>query len=136
MAARKPTARVAPKTASKAAKPKAPAKPKRPQSKAPEALRDERGRLQKGASGNPGGVPKWRRELTEALKDDAQYARRLLRKVIKSDAVEMQHRVAAAGLVLKLTVPPPKRQIDVTSGERPLAHVSTEAIEAFLRRKR
>jgi len=108
---------------------------KKPQVKSPEVKRDAGGRIQKGASGNPGGQPKWVRELRDLLQEDAHAARKLLRDVIDGDEQDMQHRIQAATTVLRYTVPTPKVSVDVTSGDRPLENVPTEVLEAFLRKR-
>jgi len=91
--------------------------------------------FEKGKSGNPGGQPKWVRELRDLLQEDAHAARKLLRDVIDGDEQEMQHRIQAAATVLRYTVPTPKVSVDVTSGDRPLENVPTEVLEAFLRKR-
>lgn len=88
----------------------------KPQSKSPEVKRDAKGRLAKGSSGNPGGLPKWRRDLAEALKASAQAAANLLDEVISDDNADMQHRIQAAAVALRYTVPAPKQKVEVSGG--------------------
>jgi hypothetical protein len=74
-----------------------------------------------GKSGNPGGLPKWRRELAEAMKESAQAGANLLDSVIRDPGVDMQHRIQAASVALKLTVPAPKQQVEVSGSMGALA---------------
>lgn len=111
-------------------------KPKqKPQDRTAAVKRDDKGRIAGGGSLNPGGQPKWVKELRDLLQEDAGAARKLLRKVIDSDREDMQHRIQAASVVLRYTVPTPKVSLDVTSGDRPLENVPTEVLEAFLRKR-
>lgn len=101
--------------------------PKR-QSKATEAKRDAKGRLRPGSSGNPGGLPKWRKELTEALKDSAQSAANLLERVIDDEGADMQHRIQAAAVALRYTVPTPKQQVEVSGSVSALQQIDAETL--------
>lgn len=100
----------------------------KPQSKFPEAKRDAKGRLQPGSSGNPGGLPQWRRELTAALQEDAHRAREVLREVLDDVGADPQHRIQAASVVLRYTVPTPKHQLEVSGSVSAISQLDTETL--------
>jgi hypothetical protein len=112
-----------------------------PQSKNPEApKRDEKGRLLKGSSGNPGGLSKWQRKLVKALESKAApLAADLLVKVLgdKEGTYEVAEQLKAADIALKYTAPRPQQRVDVTSGGKevpsPLAGLTPEQLLALVK---
>lgn len=83
---------------------------------------------------NPGGKPKWLNALRAALQKDAGLARRTLRKVMTNAESKDADKVAAAGVVLKYTVPPPKQTHRVEGkGGDPLASLTAEQLVAFIK---
>jgi len=100
----------------------------KPQSRTAAVQRDAKGRIAGGGSLNPGGLPKWRKELTEALKDSAQSAANLLERVIDDEGADMQHRIQAAAVALRYTVPTPKQQVEVSGSVSALQQIDAETL--------
>lgn len=96
----------------------------------------------KGKSGNPGGQPKWVKKVRDALKKDANVARRLLNRVMRGKdilggaearEVKVSDSVKAAEVVLKFTLPMPKQTHRVEGkGGDPLGVLTAEQLVAFL----
>ena len=109
-----------------------------PQSKPAAVLRDPNtGRLAKGtANPNPGGVPKWVKEVRDQLKSRCLplAAAHLERMLDPINGVKDQDRNTAAKIVLEYTVPKPKQAVRVkVSGDKdsPLAGVDMAAVLAL-----
>jgi hypothetical protein len=81
-----------------------------------------------GRSGNPGGLPKWRRELAEALKESAEKGANLLAEVIGDAGADMQHRLQASAIALRYTVPQPKQTVEVSGSVSTLQGIDAETI--------
>lgn len=81
-----------------------------------------------GKSGNPTGLPAWRRDLTAALKDDALHAAKLLRGVVDNEDEDMGHRIQAAGIILRYTVPPPKQSLELSGAVQGVGALDEETL--------
>jgi DnaJ-domain-containing protein 1 len=102
-----------------------------------EAKRRTDGTFGPNNAANPGGQTKWLKAFRVALQKDTALARRTLRKVMKSDLSKDADKVAAAGVVLKYTVPLPKQTHKIEGkGGDPLALMSAEALVAFVTGKK
>lgn len=101
---------------------------KKPQSRKAVVERDEKGRVRGGGSLNPGGLPKWRRELAEALKESAEKGANLLAEVIEDAGADMQHRLQASAIALRYTVPQPKQTVEVSGSVSTLQGIDAETI--------
>lgn len=103
------------------------------QSKAPEApARGEKGQLLPGSTANPGGLPKWVKEVRDALGKDLPLARRKLRLRLRDDNPDVQ--LKAIDILFKYTLPKPKQEVEV-SGEvkSPLAGMTPEQLLAIVK---
>lgn len=97
-----------------------------------------------GQSGNPGGQPKWVKEVRDALRKDAALARRLLRRVMQGKdlgaggrEVRIADSVKAAEVVLKFSIPPPRQTHRVEGrGGDPLGVLTPEQLVAFITGKK
>jgi hypothetical protein len=111
------------------------AKRKPPQSKPAEGspTRDAKGRLLPGHSGNPGGVPKWVREVRAELEEGSKDAADLLRRVVKDEDAFLGVRVMAAKVILEFSLPKPKVEVKVDAPPSPLAGLSPEQLLAVVK---
>lgn len=82
------------------------------------------------ASPNPGGQPKWMKEMREGLKAMLPSARTRLAKIIEEGSDK--DATAAARLVLEYTLPKPKTRVKVDGmGPSPLAGLTAEQLVAL-----
>lgn len=84
---------------------------RKPQVKPSEVARNEKGQILPGASGNPGGQPKWVGDVRDLLRSDAPRAREVLREVLDTSEDDGD-RIKAAEVVLSYTLPKPKLTIE------------------------
>lgn len=84
--------------------------------------------FKKGQSGNPGGQPKWVKEVRDLLMEDAAAARKLLRRVIDDEGEETKERVRASEIVLSYTIPKPKQEMEVSGSVSTLQGIDAETI--------
>lgn len=95
------------------------------------AARAPDGTFKPGApSANPGGQPKWMREMRESLKAMLPSTRKRLANIIESGSDK--DATAAARLVLEYTLPKPRARVKVEgAGSSPLAGLSAEQLVAL-----
>lgn len=87
-----------------------------------------------GNAANPGGQPKWLKQVRESLKALTPLAAERLKGIILDG--EDKDSVAAAKVVLEYTVPKPKQTHKVEGGGRILTDVTTQALVEFITGKR
>lgn len=89
----------------------------------------------KGKSGNPGGQPKWLREVRDGLRSLAPKAYRRLESII--DTGSDKDATAAAKVVFEYTLPKPKQthRVEGKNGD-PLAALTDVQLVAFIAGKK
>lgn len=104
-------------------------------------IRREDGTVASGTP-NPGGVPKWRREFTEAFgKRCAPLAEQILFHTMSGrhantgemdDSITLDHKLSAATETLKYVLPKPRQEVEVSGGgASPLALLTPELLVAL-----
>lgn len=84
-----------------------------------------------GQSGNPGGQPKWVKEVREALKTCVQKGAARLERIIEQG--EDKDAIAATRLAAEFTIRKPKQTHKVTVGGDPLKNVPDDQLVAFVK---
>lgn len=98
--------------------------------------RDEKGRpVQGGGSLNPGGQPKWVKEVRDALAQNCvPLAEKRLRKILEEDHADPDDWIKAAKVVFEFTIPKPKQDVNVTGiPPSPFAGMTPEQLLAIAR---
>lgn len=87
--------------------------------------------FKKGESGNPGGAPKWLKEVREGLKSLHPAAKQRLTSIIADGSDK--DATAAIRVVYEYTVPKPKQthRVEGKNGD-PLASLTAEQLVAFV----
>lgn len=109
---------------------------KQPQASDSEASkRDAKGRFGAGNSGNPGGVPQSIRDIQKALADDClPKAKALLANLLGDEAADMDHRLKAADIAFKYTLPKPQASVKVEGLESPFAGLTPAQLLAIAKK--
>lgn len=88
-------------------------------------------KFKKGQSGNPGGQPKWLKEVRAALKDCVQEGAGRLLEIIRTG--EDKDAIAAVKVAAEYVLQKPKQTHKVEGGASPLAGLTPEQLVAFVR---
>lgn len=74
--------------------------------------RDERGRVVKGTP-NPGGQPKWVREVQGALRESAERANEILLRILNDPEATRPELLKAVEIAFSYTLPKPKQTVEL-----------------------
>jgi hypothetical protein len=96
------------------------------------ALRDEKGRILKGQTLNPGGMPKKAAEVREFAKIKSMEAMKMVHSILGDEDQKTADRLAAARVILQAAGVMVQEQRITTTKEDPLKEISSEELKKFL----